>query len=430
MALNVASLLDGASLGQGTLDKALAGMNKVLTIKNVSLESSEKGSVMVTIGTRSYLFATQANGILQVSAVQGADALKALAKCSARLVLDPVAFNNEVGNLGEAWEEALRERRKMYVEGDEMLYVLLHNALVPHVSSLQAATPAVAGAKQDDAVALDMWKGLEPPALQVANLTADTDGPPLGGQMRGWLMFSAVSTMFGNMGQSNYAASNQFMDALTFSARQVRSCCFEAHTIMWGTVGHMGMRWKAFGSADMIYADMGGEDIVMMPFEAAICLKTVFEGVCPEWFVANKFDTATTAAFRGGGWPANPDPWGMKKGKGGGSDLHGDLPEPLQTNSKSAPASSATSSRAKGAYEGRRVRLHRLEKATDMNGKKGTLVEAMEDGNWIVRLDGGLGDKILKVSNLMTLSGTQLETGERHCSAAVLPPADAYVKMA
>jgi|ERR1712096_371525 len=146
--------------------------------------------------------------------------------------------------------------------------------------------------KQDPGIALDIWKGLEPPEIQVANLSPDAWQPPLD-QMRGWLMFSAVSSMFGNMGQSNYVVSNQVMDALTFSARQIRFQAFEAHTMMWGTVGHMGMRWKAFGSADMIYMTEGADDIVMMPFEAAIVLQTVFEGVCPEWFVANKFDSWT-----------------------------------------------------------------------------------------------------------------------------------------
>jgi len=244
------------------MDKALTGMNKVLNIKNISLESSQKCSVIVTIGVRSYLFSTQANGILQVDAVDGAELVKALAKCDARLFLDPVAFNNEVGNLGEAWEEALRERRKMYIEGDEKMYVLLHNALLPHVSSLQAATPTAQVVKQDPGIALDIWKGLEP--LQPA------DKPT----------------------------------------------------------------------------------------------------------------------------PAAPVPSG------------------------------------KGAYTGRRVRLHRLEKVPEMNGNKGTLVEELQDGNWIVRLDGGLGEKILKVDNLMTLSGIQLGTGERCSDSVVLPPADAYVKAA
>jgi hypothetical protein len=242
------------------------------------------------------------------------------------------------------------------------------------------------------------------------------------------------------------------MDALTFNRRQHGSH-FEATTMMWGTVGHMGMRWKAFGSADMIYQTEGSEDdIVMLPFEAAIVLKTIFQGVCPEWFVANKFDRGTEALFKAGGMPQRSmwraethgavgipdpgDPWGF--GKGGGTQVQGhNLPAPLQSQSAAEPSSSSSISVSKRAtasgstaYAGRRVRLHRLQKAPEMNGKKGTLIEEKEDGHWIVRLDGGLGDKILKDSNLMTLSGLQLGTGGRCADSVVLPPADVYVKAA
>merc|ERR1719183_1077796 len=140
----------------------------------------------------------------------------------------------------------------------------------------------------------------------------------------------------------------------------------------------------------------------MTPSEAAIVLRTVCAGACPEWFVANKFDRMTFASFVAGGPPPAPAPWAMpsKKGKGGGIDLYSSGDLPLQPADKPKQAASG-----KGAQSGVRVRLQRLEKAADMNGKKGTLVEQVEDGNWVVRLDGGLGDKIVKVSNLTSLSG-------------------------
>jgi hypothetical protein len=403
MALEVASLLDGVSLGKEGLGKAVAGMNKALSIKNVTVESADKCSVIITIGLRSYLFSTL-TGTLQVNALEnGPELTKALSKCDSRLVIDPVAFNSEVGNLGEAWQEALEERRKMYLEGDAAKYAMLHNALLSHVSALSAAIPAslrMSQAKSEIKSVLD----LEPPSLQVANLRGDTVTPPLQ-NIRGWLMFSALSTMMGNMGQSNYVAANQFMDQLTFWTRMHKPN-FDAITMMWGTVGHIGMRWKAFASADTIYKDPNAEDIVMTPAQAQVVLGTIFTSEMPEWFVSNTFDKATTEYFRNGGPPlrGNPDPWRFKKGKGGGTDIgsEGSFPEPLR------PAEKCQTTVGKGAYEGRRVRLHGLVKSPEMNGKKGTLLQETEDGHWIVRFDGNHEDKILKLENLMTLSGTLL----------------------
>jgi|Transcript_87518 hypothetical protein len=399
MALEVASLLDGVSFGKDHLGQAVAGMNKALSLKRVALESNDKCSVIVTIGSRSYHFLTS-SGVLQISALDGGpDCLKALSKCEARVVIDPVAFNNESG--AEAWEEALKERRKMYIEGDEAKYVLLHNALLNHISSLSAAIPATARAAQAKLV-MPKLGDIEPPPFELAHLTDDTIVPPMQ-KVGGWLMFSALSTMLGNMGQSNYVASNQVLDVLTFYSRQQRPD-FQAITMMWGTVGHIGMRWKAFASADAIYKDPNAEDIVMTPAQAQEVLKTIFTSELPEWFVANRFDKAMTEFLRNGG-PSVAIP--SKKGKGGGSfvDGEGSFPEYV------VPAEKTHACTGKTALEGRRVRLHGLSKSPEMNGKKGTLLEELEDGTWIVRLDGTLGDKKLKLHNMMTLSGTPLGVG-------------------
>jgi hypothetical protein len=406
MALEVASLLDAVSFGKEHLGQAVTGMNKALSVKKVALE--DKCSVIVTIGARSYHFST-ASGTLQISALDGgADLLKALSKCEARVVIDPIAFNNESG--GEAWEEALKERRKMYIEGDEAKYVLLHNALLSHVSTLSAAIPAVARAAQAK-TAMPKLGDVDPPSLALANLTEDTV-QPLMQQIGGWLMFSALSTMLGNMGQTNYVASNQFMDAMTFFTRQIRPD-FKATTMMWGTVGHIGMRWKAFASADMIYKDPNADDIVMTPPQAQEVLKTIFTGHLPEWFVANKFDKGMTEYLAGGGPQSPPNLWEMikkgSKGRGGGSVVQeeGSFAEHLVPEEKPRAACVG-----KSAQEGRRVRLHSLSKNPEMNGKKGTLMEELEDGIWIVRLDGNLGDKKLKLHNMKSLSGTPLDDGE------------------
>merc|ERR1719162_902097 len=43
-----------------------------------------------------------------------------------------------------------------------------------------------------------------------------------------------------------------------------------------------------------------------------------------------------------------------------------------------------------------------------MNNLKGTLIAEAEEGKWQVRLDGEHGDKLVKIENLMTLTGKPL----------------------
>lgn len=413
MALEVASLLDGVSSGKDYLSKAVSGMNTALNLKKVNVDTKEKCSVIVSIGKRSYLFST-VNGVMQVGALENGEELtKAIAKSDSRLFIDPEAFNKEAFD-GEAWEEALKERRKMYLEGDPAKYARVHNALLTHVSALSASIPAAAKTAQHKAAA--SIKELEPPELQVAHLAPDAETPPLQ-HCAGWLLFSALSSFNGNMGQSNYVAANMFMDQMTFWHRQTLAMgpsVFEPLTTMWGTVGHMGMRWKAFGSADMIYADPNSADIVMMPADAQLVLKCIFgiPGEFPEWFCNNTFDKMTVDFYKAGGMPPMPAPWNKAGqaamfGKGGGSApcQKGDIFESLHTIEKN----DANVGSGKIGQEGRRVRLHGLAKNSEMNGKKGTLLQETEDGNWVVRLDADLGDKVVKLDNLMTLSGTKLK---------------------
>jgi len=406
MALEVAALLDGLQLGTEAMDKAVTGMNKALSLKKVALDRKAEATVMVTIGDRSYLFSST-SGVVQVSALEkGPETTKAMASCDSRLYIDPTAFNSEAGNLGEEWEVALKERRKMRIEGDYRKYALCHNALLNQVSTLSASVPASARAPVRKTT---FTPELEPPSTQIANVYEDSFAP-LCATLRGWLLFSAVSSMNGNMGQSNYCAANMVMDNQTFYTRQIKPF-FEAITMMWGTVGHMGMRWKAFGSADFIYYGEDSKDVVMMPADAQAVLHSIFtDGFYPEWFVSNTFDKATATLFANGGPPMSPTPWG-KKGKGGGTAVYeeGEFSDAM-VSFKGSDTSLEKSQATSGSmiYEGRRVRLHGLTKNANMNGKKGVLVAEAEDGHWVVRLDGNLGDKMLKLEKMMTLSGTKL----------------------
>lgn len=103
------------------------------------------------------------------------------------------------------------------------------------------------------------------------------------------VQFSALSTMFANMGQANYVAANSFLDKLPFYQRpQVESL-----TLMWGAVGNVGMRWKAFASADMLNAN---PDALLDIDDARKVLKltcTTYVGLKAEWCAASFFDEAT-----------------------------------------------------------------------------------------------------------------------------------------
>ena len=63
-------------------------------------------------------------------------------------------------------------------------------------------------------------------------------------KLQKYVVFTALSTITPNMGQSNYIAANSFLDKLAPYERPE----IDAVGLMWGTVGGMGMRRRAFGS--------------------------------------------------------------------------------------------------------------------------------------------------------------------------------------
>ena len=57
--------------------------------------------------------------------------------------------------------------------------------------------------------------------------------------------------MSGSLGQATYTSSNSSLEARAFWCRHVRRHIADK-AIMWGAVGHIGMRWKSFGSDDNV----------------------------------------------------------------------------------------------------------------------------------------------------------------------------------
>merc|ERR1712203_990650 len=93
----------------------------------------------------------------------------------------------------------------------------------------------------------------------------------------------ALSTFTANVGQSNYIAANSFLDKLPGYQRTV----IDTVSIMWGTVGGMGMRYKAFGDNDFT-----PQHLLLSIDDCSKILHLVVTSVgrIPEWVGANYFD--------------------------------------------------------------------------------------------------------------------------------------------
>ena len=65
------------------------------------------------------------------------------------------------------------------------------------------------------------------------------------------ILFSALSTMTGSLGQATYTSCNSSLESIVFGCRLVRSH-IAANALMWGAVGDIGMRWKSFATDDFL----------------------------------------------------------------------------------------------------------------------------------------------------------------------------------
>ena len=96
------------------------------------------------------------------------------------------------------------------------------------------------------------------------------------------IYFSAVSTMQGNFAQANYCAANSFLDNLAMWQRMTHTWNFKSTSMMWGMVGGIGMRLKAFGSNDVIA--QSAAELVMTLDEAKMGLMAMIcQQAPPQW---------------------------------------------------------------------------------------------------------------------------------------------------
>ncbi|CAK8998772.1 unnamed protein product [Durusdinium trenchii] len=214
--------------------------------------------------------------------------------------------------------------------------------------------------------------------------------------------FTAASTMTANIGQANYVASNAYMDRLPqFQRPEV-----DAVGLMWGAVGGIGMRWKAFASEDFL------NDVPDALMNIQECGKVLYCASIlqnpPEWFCAQKFAedvrkgylTPTAGVIKleqevvsAAAEQKLPDEMALQG-----------LPDvdrrPIPGNFADAPLGGWPSLLSEGAKV-------RLTGTRAKNGITGTLLHRFEDGKWKVQLDDGSGSALLRPNHFEILEHLQ-----------------------
>mmetsp|Transcript_87420 Transcript_87420/g.187520 ORF Transcript_87420/g.187520 Transcript_87420/m.187520 type:complete len:793 (+) Transcript_87420:88-2466(+) len=275
-------------------------------------------------------------------------------------------------------------------------------------------------------------EGEEEEAMQVMN-GPRTMGIPLmrrdeGGSMGepGWMMrpshmcyMSGMGTMLINMGQANYFAANLINEKMPAYDREFN---VDSTVLLWGGVGGgVGMRWKAFASADVLNEN---PDALLTVNEARSILQMMATRLdAPEFVGGSSFDQYSrqailnlTAGFgSGGGWKPSEDYLGLPS-----------VPQNLRSVGKAEqpmidayeePAEELPSEAPLGGWvemvdkapeaqvvlsplepqlqleEGARVQLVGL---SSRSGQTGVVIAEGKDGKWKVKLDADQGVALLK----------------------------------
>eukprot|EP00438_Fugacium_kawagutii_P031097 Skav204639 [mRNA] locus=scaffold1712:406598:408688:- [translate_table: standard] len=221
--------------------------------------------------------------------------------------------------------------------------------------------------------------------------------------------FTAMSTMTANMGQANYIAANGYMDKIPAYQRPE----VDAVGLMWGAVGGIGMRWKAFASEDVLNATP--EALLTIPDSSKVLHVACCTISPPEWFSASHFDevtrgyylTSTAGSIKLELPEVTAAAQSWEKQVEADRKALEDVPtidrRPLPNNFAPAAPLGGWPSLVKsqspaiqiGAtlQKGSKVRLTGLRAK---NGVTGTLIQQFGDGKWKVKLDDGSGNALLR----------------------------------
>lgn len=237
----------------------------------------------------------------------------------------------------------------------------------------------------------------------VVNTKEGKTSPFTAMKMQKSVQFSALSTMSANMGQANYIAANSFLDKLPGFQRPH----IDAVTLMWGAVGGMGMRWKAFASQDAL--NKTPEALLSIQDCCKILHVTCCRVETPEWYATSFFDEWTrqymiqkTAGVHSGtseGWKPGEDAvrWTIEHQE---REKEVERSNQIQRSGGKAVPSSPLGgwpALARPLEEGARVRLIGLRAKS---GLTGILVQKFADGKWKVKLDDGSGNALLRANYL------------------------------
>mmetsp|Transcript_70978 Transcript_70978/g.123110 ORF Transcript_70978/g.123110 Transcript_70978/m.123110 type:complete len:615 (+) Transcript_70978:112-1956(+) len=416
MSLEVAGLVDTVAPWPEWTETILSVINRALMGKKVSAGYN----LMVTLAGRSYVFASDSSGKLTVTKPgPGMQTAKALKNAQARIVLETEAMR-DFDAKKSGWDAQLMDSRMLRLEGDMEALDRFQGDVAPLISMLKSKVDregpgqrAIDNAFGDYEMKFQMEMQTEKEKFdEELSLAMLRDTPseewwmPEFADMWGCNLFSTMSTMFGSVGQGNYNAANIILDVMTFQAKIFSAPGKYPVTHMWGGVGQVGMREKTFGSMDVLLS--GAESMLLTPEQCMGVLWYLYIGVNCEWEASSLMDKDVIAWMNAPttGPNRDPDPWGFGKGKKGAS-IQAQLFANLggEGGGLSLNGVGAESKVQTGLFEGRRVRLHGLKSATEWNGKTGSLIKEVEEGKWQVRMDEDLGDKVLKVANLRTLTG-------------------------
>jgi len=246
-------------------------------------------------------------------------------------------------------------------------------------------------------------------------------------KMQKIVYFSGFGTVTPNLAQVNYLAANSMHDRMPGLDRPE----IDAVTLLQGAVGGtVGMRWKSFGSADMM-ANAEPEAMIQMHEECQI-LRFLSTRMFPPELIGGLFvGNASRGMFlmQSAGTNQNP-PFMMSEnvdvGQGQGIERSEAKVPDVEPKQVMRPQTSRTDAAPLGGWpglftpspadagqaatplkvcDGARVRLVGLNASSKINGRSGTVVKQFKDGKWKVAIDEGLGNALVTADRLQVLSG-------------------------